>query len=125
MNRTAIAFVAVVAGRDGSGTNGEVWAPRRPLAGTPGLAPAKLRNLRGHSIPVPTGPDGEPPVTVKVRPDRYTLARPSRRCALGTGGGPRTMAELVSQEWIGALAGLAGGATEPVARFRYDLVGGR
>ena len=35
------------------------------------------------------------------------------------------MTELASQEWLGALDGLAGGATEPIARFRYDLVGGR
>jgi hypothetical protein len=35
------------------------------------------------------------------------------------------MVELVSHVWTGALDGLAGGTTEPVARFRYDLVSGR
>ncbi len=32
------------------------------------------------------------------------------------------MVELVSHVWAGALDGLAGGTTEPVARFRYDLI---
>jgi hypothetical protein len=35
------------------------------------------------------------------------------------------MVELVSHEWTGALDGLAGGTTEPVARFRFDLISGR
>jgi hypothetical protein len=35
------------------------------------------------------------------------------------------MVELVSHVWTGALDGLAGGTTEPVALFRYDLIGGR